>query len=82
MPIYEYRCEDCGKITEVLQMKNDDNESIICKYCSSKRLKKLISAPASIIMGSSIRKGKTCCGRTERCDTPPCSSDGTCKRDV
>jgi len=81
MPIYEYRCEDCGKITEILLMRNDNNESIICKYCGSKRLKKLISAPASVIMGSSIRKGKTCCGRDERCDNPPCSSDGSCKRD-
>ena len=25
-------------------------------------------------------KGKTCCGREERCDSPPCSDDGVCKR--
>jgi hypothetical protein len=32
-------------------------------------------------MGSSNPKGTTCCGMDERCDTPPCSSDGICKRD-
>jgi hypothetical protein len=25
--------------------------------------------------------GSTCCGRSERCDTPPCSNDGKCQRD-
>ena len=25
-------------------------------------------------------EGGTCCGRTERCDKPPCSDDGVCKR--
>jgi len=24
--------------------------------------------------------GLTCCGRTERCEKPPCSDDGSCKR--
>ena len=28
----------------------------------------------------SLGEGGTCCGRTERCDKPPCSDDGTCKR--
>ena len=25
--------------------------------------------------------GTTCCGKTERCETPPCSLDNTCRRD-
>ncbi len=79
MPIYEYSCENCGKITEILVNKEKDN--VVCKYCGSIRLKKLISAPGAIIMGGSKSKGTTCCGRTERCDTPPCSDGGTCKRD-
>ena len=28
----------------------------------------------------SLGEGGTCCGRTERCDKPPCSDDGICKR--
>lgn len=28
----------------------------------------------------SLGEGGTCCGRTERCDKPPCSYDGVCKR--
>jgi putative FmdB family regulatory protein len=81
MPIYEYRCEDCGKTTDILFLKSSKKESIICKYCGSKKLKKLISKPAAVIMGSIRPKGSTCCGRTERCDSPPCSDDKVCKRD-
>ncbi len=81
MPLYEYRCKACGKITEFLLLRSDEEETVVCKYCGSKNLDKLISKPAAVIMGNSRSKGSTCCGRTERCDTPPCSSDGTCKRD-
>lgn len=81
MPIYEYRCENCGKITEILHMRNDNDVFVICRYCGSRRLEKLISAPASVVTGRSIHKGKTCCDRDEWCDSPPCSNDGTCKRD-
>ena len=62
MPIYEYSCENCGKITEILVNKEKDDT--VCKYCGSVRLKKLISVPGAIIMGSSESKGTTCCGRT------------------
>jgi putative FmdB family regulatory protein len=28
----------------------------------------------------SLGEGGTCCGRAERCEKPPCSDDGVCKR--
>ena len=80
MPIYEYRCEDCAKTTEVLIMGSNDKKTIVCKCCGSKKLRKLISKPAAVIMGHSHSKGSSCCGRTERCDSPPCSDGGVCER--
>jgi putative FmdB family regulatory protein len=80
MPIYEYKCEECGKVTEVFLKSKNDKENIVCKYCGSNKLKKMVSAPGAVIMGTSNPKGTTCCGRTERCDTPPCSDNGVCKR--
>lgn len=80
MPIYEYKCKDCNKITEIFLKSKDDKETPVCKHCGSKKLTKQISAPGAVIMGNSHPKGTTCCGRTERCDTPPCSSNGVCKR--
>ncbi|TES94523.1 MAG: zinc ribbon domain-containing protein [Candidatus Cloacimonadota bacterium] len=79
MPVYDFKCKKCGKVIEFFLQKSD--ESIECPHCGSKKLVKLLSVPASIRMGDSATKGTTCCGRDERCDTPPCSETGTCGRD-
>ncbi len=81
MPIYEYRCENCGKVVEVLQKSFTEKEPPVCVNCGSTKMRKLISFPGSIVMGGSSPKGTTCCGREERCSTPPCSDDGVCRRD-
>ncbi|MEW6374511.1 MAG: zinc ribbon domain-containing protein [Thermodesulfobacteriota bacterium] len=80
MPIYEYKCEECGKITEVFMKDRASEDSIFCSHCGSERIKKLISVPSVLRMGRFSSDSSTCCGREERCDTPPCS-DGVCKRD-
>jgi putative FmdB family regulatory protein len=81
MPIYEYKCWDCGQVTEVLARSTHPDPELACRHCRSRNLDKMISSPAAIVMGSSSPKGKTCCGKDERCDAPPCSSSGTCRRD-
>ncbi|OGC41846.1 hypothetical protein A2Y85_03325 [candidate division WOR-3 bacterium RBG_13_43_14] len=81
MPIYEYRCEKCGATFELLFEQSSKQHKIICKHCGSDKIHKLISKPAAVIMKNSSPSGSTCCGKTERCDTPPCSTDGTCRRD-
>lgn len=78
MPIYEYRCLNCGRISEIL-LRNLDNENIECPICGSENLEKLLSASYAIRMNDSMA-GRTCCGRTERCETPPCSVNDTCGR--
>ncbi len=78
MPVYEYRCLECGETSEMLLRSG--NESIECPSCGSKNLEKLFSASYNIRMSASM-PGRTCCGRAERCETPPCSLDNTCRRD-
>ncbi len=81
MPIYEYRCRVCGATSEYLIGVGKD-ENISCKECGSIEMEKILSV-ASFLTGVPERaSGRTCCGREERCETPPCSSDGgTCKRE-
>jgi putative FmdB family regulatory protein len=79
MPIYEYRCLECGEISEVF-LHTPDSQSAQCPACGSYKLDKLLSAPYTLKSGASI-PGTTCCGKTERCQTPPCSSGSTCRRD-
>ena len=43
MPIYEYRCLDCGKKFEVLHLGAGESQPPECKYCQSVNLRKLIS---------------------------------------
>ena len=75
MPIYDYRCSDCGRVWEVLKLSAIE-EPPRCPSCNSERTAKMPSAP--FVLSSTPAHGSTCCGREERCDTPPCSggSDG------
>lgn len=51
MPIYEYGCENCGKVDEVLQSISDEPLKE-CRFCGSKSVKKLISRSSFHLKGS------------------------------
>ena len=80
MPIYEYRCRACGAVTEFLVGVGEDT-IIVCADCGSVDMEKIMSPASFLDRGPARRPGSTCCGRDERCDRPPCSTDGSCKRD-
>ncbi|HPC35998.1 MAG TPA: zinc ribbon domain-containing protein [Candidatus Marinimicrobia bacterium] len=47
MPLYEFECQNCGKVFEELVSSIRVSETeITCPHCGFKRVKKLISAPA------------------------------------
>jgi putative FmdB family regulatory protein len=80
MPIYEYRCEACGAVSEYLLGIGND-ELIKCRQCGSSKMDRILSASSFTLQSSGRAPGRTCCGREERCETPPCSSGGTCMRE-
>ena len=43
MPIYEYRCDDCGKISEFLLIKSEETFTPQCKKCKSKKMARVLS---------------------------------------
>lgn len=51
MPIYEYKCNECGKEFEVIQ-KFSDKPLKKCIHCSSKKVEKLISQSSFHLKGS------------------------------
>ncbi len=51
MPIYEYRCDVCGALSETLQ-KADDPPLRDCPKCGSPSLKRVISATVFRLKGS------------------------------
>lgn len=45
MPIYEYRCQSCGLVSEFLARSWDESESPRCPNCGSHSLDRLLSTP-------------------------------------
>ena len=43
MPIYEYRCQDCGEKFEKLVRGNSEQPELACPICGSKQAQKLLS---------------------------------------
>ena len=44
MPIYEYQCNDCESIFEVLTLSAKDTGQVICTRCKSDKVEKVMSA--------------------------------------
>lgn len=79
VPIYEYRCHQCGKRVEVLLLSAE--AEAVCPNCGGYLTEKLISVPFVLQPTKSAGVGgATCCGNEERCASPPCSDDGKCRR--
>ncbi len=52
MPIYEYKCSNCGKVYEKRQ-KFTDPALTICEYCHAEgAVERIVSAPALVFKGS------------------------------
>lgn len=57
MPIYEYRCEDCGIQFERLASWKDAQQ-VSCSECDSPNVKRLLSIFATLIPSSAGEKSR------------------------
>ncbi len=57
MPIYEYKCDDCGVIFDFLMIEKSENPS--CPKCGSRSLSKKLTAPARISVENAGPSGTT-----------------------
>jgi putative FmdB family regulatory protein len=62
MPIYEYRCERCGKISEVFARSSQHEESLACVFCGHKELERQFScfSSGSVSAGGAGGQDKGC----------------------
>jgi putative FmdB family regulatory protein len=44
MPIYEYKCADCARLTSVFQRSMSASPDARCKACGSRKLERALSA--------------------------------------
>jgi len=77
MPIYEYLCTECGRVSELLVGIGRNSDPLVCDACGESRLERLMSASAISINSerSGHVKASTCCGSNpskERCVPGSC----------
>jgi putative FmdB family regulatory protein len=70
MPIYEYQCNKCGQINEVLVIGKEGSSA--CTGCGSDDLTKLMSAHNTGTSSPSFSApvGGSCCGSPGTCGAP------------
>ncbi len=84
MPIYEYLCEGCGLISEVMQKMSDPSPRT-CPECGSRKIAKLVSRTAFQLKGggwyadlySSAKKGGGAAGAAAKPGSSPAPSNDT-----
>ncbi len=54
MPLYEYKCQDCGHVTEILQRGSEKEPDLQCSECGSRQLRRKFSVFGTVIGGSNI----------------------------
>ncbi len=69
MPLYEYRCDDCGHLFEILQRMDEGADGLSCPECGRERLQKQFSTFASAAAGGpAAAQMAPSCGS---CDSAP-----------
>ena len=73
MPIFEFRCLDCGDVFEKLFMNPDEQVDMICPQCQSQALERVVSRTNyAMDVGQSGKQPKVTtksCGPSNQCTT-------------
>ncbi|WP_080802562.1 zinc ribbon domain-containing protein [Desulfamplus magnetovallimortis] len=79
MPIFDFHCNDCGRVSEILMVGN--SEKAECSFCGSSSMTQKLSAHSSLsgpakhrLPGSGDR---ACCGSAPG-EKSGCAGPGSC----
>ncbi len=70
MPIFEYKCQQCGHVMEVLQKSRKATKQT-CAECGGTDMKKLLS-------GFAVRQGSSSSPACDSCAAGPACGQGMC----
>lgn len=56
MPIYEYKCGDCGQVTDIIRPMSKRDHQVVCKFCCSLNTKRLVSLTSFALSGEGWAK--------------------------
>lgn len=77
MPIYEFRCDSCQAIFEILALSRGEEIDARCPQCGGESLSRVMSACASVVNGAPSTGGCSAgpslenrsCGKSDSCTT-------------
>lgn len=58
MPLYEYRCLNCGRVFEQLRRMDEADQELLCPVCASEQIERLLSAFSQSTRGCSSGPGR------------------------
>lgn len=70
MPIFEFRCVDCGHVFEKIFLSSDETVDMQCPECKSDSLERVVSRTNHVMARGSGEKPKL--------TTRSCASGGSC----
>lgn len=73
MPIYEFKCKDCGEEFEVFIRNKEEISEINCKSCKSKNIERLMSVVHSLIGSSKSSSEKPQISEQHTCPVGTCT---------
>jgi len=71
MPIYEYKCDKCKNVFEVLFMSMAEAGKVVCPSCKSKKAHKLMSIFGGKVGDKMLAGSSSDCGT---CSSTSCST--------
>jgi putative FmdB family regulatory protein len=73
MPIFEFRCNKCNEVFEVLQMSSEDEVEMKCPHCGSENFERVLST-TSYAMGDSKGGARGSAVQSRECASGTCST--------
>jgi len=47
MPIFDYKCRDCGNVFEVIAFRSEESNKPCCDKCPSENVERKLAVPAT-----------------------------------
>jgi putative FmdB family regulatory protein len=75
MPIYEFRCDGCGEVFELLALTKKEEKKACCPECGGEDLSRVMSTCASVVESSGSSQSASAAPQMQN---RSCANAGNC----
>lgn len=73
MPIYEFKCLECGEYFEILVIKTEESVEMACPKCKAENFERILSS-THYAMGDGSGGGARVSSQTRACSSGSCTT--------